>query len=74
MLMVMMPFVEATHTPQSVNRSTPVVTPNPRSVGASPSTAMSHPDRATHWRIHTTNRLNTMVNPTPPPNTRLWNT
>src|SRR5918999_4686280 len=74
MLIVMIPEVDAAHTPKSVNAWTPVVTPRPMNVGARPRTASSQPDRATHWRIHTTNRLNTTLKPMPPPNTLLWKT
>ena len=74
MLMMMIPFDDAAQVPKSVNASTPVVTPRPMKVGASPRVASNQPDSATHCRIHTTKNANTTVNPNPPPKTRLWNT
>ena len=74
MLITMIPVVPAAHVPMSVNAPMPVVTPRPMNVGAIPSDASSHPDSATHCRIHTTKNAKTTVNPNPPPKTRLWNT
>ena len=45
---MMMPFTVAAHVPIVVKAWTLVVTPRPMNVGAIPSVASSHPDRATH--------------------------